>query len=209
MMPKDQIRCAAFGILNTEGVDAVTIRSVAEASNYGRSTVVHHFGDKAGLLDALHIAAAEQYVTEVLRQPLSYRSGTVAEPVMAAAYPDPTDDDQAVSILVRLEQFRANAPGGWELLRFRRCPDFDGATSPLLVDVLDTLARGGLSRHRGRAVDVFIQQILSLHEFRMELSSAENERVALASPTSTYFLNVFGIAPSNGSEAAAENRPAS
>jgi len=64
----DRIRDAALRCFGARGVAATSLREIAEAANVSIGLVQHHFGTKAGLIDAV-----DAYVMEVLRTRLAGR----------------------------------------------------------------------------------------------------------------------------------------
>ncbi len=57
-----RIRHAAFELLATRGVPSVTLRAIAEAAGVSPALVIHHYGSKQGIVDAVG-----EWVQSVLR----------------------------------------------------------------------------------------------------------------------------------------------
>lgn len=68
----ERIRNAALSIFAAQGVGPTSLREVASAANVSIGLIQHHFGTKAGLVDAV-----DRYVTEVIRTTLESGPGSV------------------------------------------------------------------------------------------------------------------------------------
>jgi AcrR family transcriptional regulator len=68
----EKIRNAALSIFAAQGVGATSLREVAAAADVSIGLIQHHFGTKAGLVDAV-----DRHVTEVIRTTLGSGPGSV------------------------------------------------------------------------------------------------------------------------------------
>lgn len=193
---KDLIVAAACKILNEFGLDAVTIRNVADTSNYGRSTVTHHFGDKDSLLDALHLIAIDTFAVHITKARFS--SAFAPDDIEAQAelmnrlgveLDETSLTEAATQIYLR---FRATYPGYWKLLRFRQCPDFSEAEAPVAFRMVTAFCGNPLEGPIGLTVDVIVHQLFSLHEWAAVANPAALLRIMHNEPSLNYWLSAFG-----------------
>ncbi len=187
------ILAAASELLNSQGLDAITIRNVAEVSNYGRSTVVHHFGDKEGLLDALHLVALG-HISDTINNSRFVAFTDVAVPVIKAleAMPDDVPDGEAIPRGIAVfARFKLEYPGFWTILRFRRCPNFSRHDLPTTWEQINILANGYVGAPIGPTVDMIMHQLLSLHDWVATASPGDALRIAQTQPSIPYWLSVF------------------
>lgn len=68
----EKIRNAALSIFAAQGVDHTSLREVAVAADVSIGLIQHHFGTKAGLVEAV-----DRHVTEVIRTTLESGPGSV------------------------------------------------------------------------------------------------------------------------------------
>lgn len=192
---KTYILAAAGLLLNKHGLESVTIRNVAEESNYGRSTVTHHFHDKETLLDNLHIMALEAFASHIA----SSRFGPSYQAVdlegqkrlrarLGADGPAESPPEPGISIYSR---FRDCYPGYWRLLRFRQSPDFTESDAPTAWSLLMGACGGELDAPVGRTVDMIIHQLFALHDWVAEAKPEAVVRVLQAEPSVRYWLAVL------------------
>lgn len=196
MSSKFEIVEAAMRLLESGGLDAVTVRSVAEASFYGRSSVTHHFGDKEGLLDALHLCAIEAYVLHLHSAKLVKLSAANAHTRFMdqiwGGTTAPSAEPETSSSLV--ERFRLERPGSWELMRFRRCPEFGEAEAPMAWEYIHRATGGDLcGASAGRTVDLIVHQVFALHEWAQEITPRNAIRLVENPPSVPYWINVFDL----------------
>lgn len=192
---KETILNAAAGLLNSYGLEAVTIRNVADSSNYGRSTVTHHFGDKDSLLSALHIAGLENFAGHILGaqfSPSHEIDNLEAQKElfnrMGAPMIDGSRNEAAAQIYIR---FRDTFPGFWKLLRFRQCPDFEEVDAPMAHAVICAICGGHLEGPIGLTVDLILHQLFSLHEWISQAKPAALLRIMQQEPSLNYWLATF------------------
>ena len=196
MSSKDTIVAAAAQLLNELGLEAVTIRSVADASNYGRSTVTHHFGDKDTLLDAVHVAAIESFAKHITEAnfspafaPKNFEAQSQLMDRIGVSSPNDSLTEAAAQIYLR---FRDQYPGFWKLLRFRQCPDFTEEEAPIAHQLIVGFCGGNLEGPIGLTVDVIVHQLFSLHEWAAEAKPGAIMRIMHSEPSLNYWLAAFG-----------------
>jgi AcrR family transcriptional regulator len=182
---------AATKLLNDDGLEKITIRNVAGASHVGRTTVMHHFGDKQGLLDALHLVALAQ----------------LADTIASTRFAVFGDDGNAQSILDELDmeqpdgapeigidtyaQFRRVCPGYWEILRFRRCPNFERKEVPEVFRLIEAVVGGPLQAPIGPTVDLCLHQLLALHEWIGVATPSDAFRLMKRQTSLEYWLAIL------------------
>ncbi|MBI3216270.1 MAG: helix-turn-helix transcriptional regulator [Mycobacterium sp.] len=71
----EKIRDAALRLLAARGAAATSLREVADAAGVSIGLVQHHFGTKAGLIEAV-----DAYVVDVVRNTLNPPPGTAPDP---------------------------------------------------------------------------------------------------------------------------------
>lgn len=59
---EEQILIAAAGLLEKDGIEAITTRAVCQAAGVTAPTLYHHFGDKDGLLRAVVARGVETFI---------------------------------------------------------------------------------------------------------------------------------------------------
>ncbi|MBB5137315.1 AcrR family transcriptional regulator [Thermocatellispora tengchongensis] len=62
--PRQRILDVTIELLESKGVEGVSVRDVCERAGVKAPTVYHHFGDKDGLLEAVVTAGFERYLEE-------------------------------------------------------------------------------------------------------------------------------------------------
>ena len=187
------ILAAASDLLNRDGLEAITIRNVGGAANYGRSTVVHHFGDKEGLLDALHLVALGHFSAAVMDSRFEFY--TEPAKTLSGRFTQLDDELQGndarqpgISLFPR---FKLEYPGFWEILRFRRCPNFSRDDLPAVWGLINALAEGYIGAPVGPTIDMIMHQVLALHDWVAVASPADALRIAEVQPSVGYWISVF------------------
>lgn len=178
---KQQIADAAWQILQRDGVDAITFRNVATEANYSRGAVAHHFGTREGLIDHLHVAAVEFWAAMI-------NTGDIAHPLNERLR-DQNDDRL---LRVAMEGLRTSAPGSWELLRTRRCPEFDEKQAPNAWAVCLHLFRGEVWPKLGPVIDVLLVAGIALHEMIVHAPPAEQERILSKAIAPEFMALIWG-----------------
>jgi AcrR family transcriptional regulator len=122
---------AAEALLVEGGLDAFSMRRLADRCGCTAPTLYHYFRDKPGLIDALLEERLQRLVTELRRV-------------------NPSDDpsEQVRTLCLSFARFGVRNPSHYQLLALNRGPD---ASDPpageearrLLVDPLEALARSG------------------------------------------------------------------
>ncbi len=172
-----RIRDVALDQLGRFGAGGVTVRAIAEAAGVSPGLVIHHFGSKAGLVDAV-----EDHLIERLTVHLEavVTRGDVSGAM--AAIVEMTDENALVTYLAR--SLAEGGPAGDSL--FDRLYD-------LSVDFLDTAIAAGICRpvddREARAVMLLVEDLGSLllrHHIRRALGvdpwePAGMERIAAVS----------------------------
>ena len=142
LMPDDRtlravIRDEALRLFADRGADAVSVRQIAAAAGVSPGLIVHHFGSKEGLREAVN-----QYVLSVFDRMLSE---------MSSAGPDLFDSASSGSVA---EAILAHLPAGSPVPGYLRRLLLDGSESgrelfarlyTLSARTLDTLAEAGLA----------------------------------------------------------------
>ncbi len=188
---KSVILAAANKLLNDDGLENMTIRNVAEASHVGRTTVMHHFGDKDGLLDALHIVALRALADTIG----STRFAVFNNDKGARSVLDELDMEQPDGVaeigIDTYSQFRKACPGYWEILRFRRCPNFEREAAPEVFHLIEAVVGGPLQAPIGPTVDFVLHQLLSLHEWIAVATPNDALRLMKRHSSLEYWLTVL------------------
>ena len=189
---KDVILQAAAKLLNDDGLlENITIRNVAEASHVGRTTVMHHFGDKGGLLDALHIVALRALTHTIATTRFAVVSGDENARSIADEAGMSQPDGAPQIGMDTYARFRQECPGYWEILRFRRCPDFDRETVHEAYRLLEIVIDGPLQAPVGPTVDLVLHQLLSLHEWIFVATPKDAVRLIGQQPSLAYWLTIL------------------
>jgi AcrR family transcriptional regulator len=184
---------AASELLNDDGLEAITIRHVADASNFGRSTVMHHFGDKEGLLDALHLVALG-HISAAINNTRFVHFNPQATPVLEAIESLPNEfapghePPLGISLFPR---FRREYPGFWTILRFRCCPNFTRDDLPVVWDQINILTNGYIGAPIGPTVDLIVHQLLALHDWIAAAGPDDALRIVQDQPSVPYWISVF------------------
>jgi AcrR family transcriptional regulator len=71
---KARIRHAALDLFASNGVDATSLRTVASAAGVTVGLIVHHYGTKEALREAVELAIVEQFVAAIGSVPIDGRS---------------------------------------------------------------------------------------------------------------------------------------
>ena len=189
---KDVILQAAAKLLNDDGLlENITIRNVAEASHVGRTTVMHHFGDKRGLLDALHIVALRALAHTIATTRFAVLSGDENARSIANQAGIAERDGAAQIGMDTYARFRGECPGYWEILRFRRCPDFDRETVPEAYRLLEIVVDGPLQTPIGPTIDLVLHQLMSLQEWIFVATPNDAVRLIGQQPSLAYWLKIL------------------
>lgn len=188
---KTVILQAATKLLNDDGLDQVTIRSVARASHVGRTTVMHHFKDKDGLLDALHIEAVRT-LADVISSTNFDAFGAESEAAPLLRELDLDQPDTAPEIgMDTYAKFRLKFPGFWEILRFRRCPSFDRDDVPEAFRLIEAAVGGPILAPIGPTVDLILHQLLSLHDWVAVATPKDALRLVKRQTSLEYWLRIL------------------
>ncbi len=83
-----RIRAAALELFAEQGTDATSIRSVAERADVSPALVIHHYGSKAGLIDAVDQLLIDR-VEHILAEFAATASAGEASSAMAAIAREP------------------------------------------------------------------------------------------------------------------------
>lgn len=93
---KERIRAAALELFATRGVDAAPLRAVATSAGVTVGLIVHHYGTKEALREAVAIGIVEQFEKAIASVPLTSRPPRD----LAAARDDAVADMLAANPLV-------------------------------------------------------------------------------------------------------------
>ena len=187
---KSVILSTAAKLLNEGGLDAITIRNVAETAHVGRTTVMHHFGDKDGLLDALHLEALRVLADTIASTRFAVIDGDeVTRSIVDGMGVSPdVPPEMGIDTYAR---FQRQCPGYWEILRFRRCPNFERETVPNVYRLIEMLVDGPLEAPVGLTVDMILHQLLSLHEWISVATARDASRLMKRQTSLAYWLTVL------------------
>lgn len=190
---RNAILAAASELLNSAGLESITIRNVGTAANFGRSTVVHHFGDKEGLLDALHLVALGDLSAAVMDSRFEIYTEpakTVFDRFVGLGEELEHDDPRQPGFSL-FPRFKLEYPGFWQILRFRPCPNFARDDLPEVWGLVNALADGNIGAPIGPTIDMIVHQVLALHDWVAVASPADALRIAEIQPSTAYWLSVF------------------
>jgi AcrR family transcriptional regulator len=117
---KDTLLSVAYGVLEREGAAALTTRRVCEEAGVTMPTLYHHFGNRDGLLSAVHAVALEKFMAKkrALAQtadPVAdLRSGCEQVLEFAIAHPGVT-----VAVMARAVEQPPMLSQAYALMRYR------------------------------------------------------------------------------------------
>lgn len=131
---KDTLLRVAYRVLQKEGASSLTTRRVCEEAGVTMPTLYHHFGNRDGLLSAVHALALEKFMAK--KQALAQTADPVAdlrsscEEVLAfaAAHPGVT-----VAVMARAVEQPAMFSQAYALMQHRveRCVESGALRVPL------------------------------------------------------------------------------
>lgn len=93
---KARIRSAALGIFAANGVDATSLRAVAAAAGVTVGLIVHHYGTKETLREAVELAIVEQFAEAIASVPLGGRPPEQIAPARDQAVADMLSANPAI-----------------------------------------------------------------------------------------------------------------
>ena len=165
---------AAESLLDEGGPEAVTVRSVADRANIGKSTIAHHYGSKAGLFDAIYLRVCWH-----LFDLISDQGTTTVEPP-STRY-DAECDAGYDAECDAMASFVRDRPGLARLLRSWECPELGDEGDAIVTKLFPGVA--GLPCD---AATFVLTSAIALEEFRLKLPSRPDDHKTETTPHDLY-----------------------
>jgi AcrR family transcriptional regulator len=131
---KDKLLDVAYRVLEDEGASALTTRRVCEDAGVTMPTLYHHFGNRDGLLAAVHGVALEKFMAK--KRALAQTADPIAdlrtscETVLEFAADHPA---VTLAVMARAVELPSMLSQGYGLMRHRieRCANSDALRVPV------------------------------------------------------------------------------
>lgn len=169
---REQILDAALGVVEEQGVSAVTFESVSTASGISRGGLVYHFPSKDALLLALHEHLAQRWDDELV-ETLGSEPEAASEDARTIAYAKASARSATGPELLLMLESQSNAAyaAAWQRVIDRWLP------APTTIDVNDPKA---LTRFvmRLAADGLWLTESLNQHQLPSELRATLANHIA-------------------------------